>query len=302
MSFGAGRPGTAAVVITTSKSGIRSSRAACCCACCSGVSSLAYPPAVSSARTPRSRKVAPRLCTCSATAGRTSNAETSAPRRRAVAIAWRPATPAPMTSARTGAIVPAAVMSMGKRRGTRSAARTTALYPATVAWDDSASMDCARVIRGIDSIAKATTPRSRSRAMPSESLSGSRNPITTVPGASDATTSAEGDATHASASAPVVSEASVGELGSRRGVVVVREARARPCGLARRWPRSRPRGASRRSPARAPHGARRAPSPSEPRLSCGRELYGEGVVVVPGTVTATPRHRSSSASGGSPRR
>ena len=81
------------------------------------------------------------------------------------------------------------------------------MYPATVAWDDSASMDCARVIRGIDSIAKATTPRSRSRAMPSESLSGSRNPITTVPGASDATTSADGDATHASASAPLVSEA-----------------------------------------------------------------------------------------------
>ncbi len=127
MSFGAGRPGTAAVVITTSKSGIRSSSAACCCACCSGVSSVAYPPAVSSVRTPRSRNVAPRLCTCSATAGRTSKAETTAPSRLAVAIACRPATPAPITSARTGAIVPAAVMSMGKRRGTRSAARTTAL-------------------------------------------------------------------------------------------------------------------------------------------------------------------------------
>ena len=65
--------------------------------------------------------------TCSATAGRTSNAETTAPSRRAVAIACRPATPAPMTSARTGAIVPAAVMSIGKSRGTRSAASTTAL-------------------------------------------------------------------------------------------------------------------------------------------------------------------------------
>ena len=47
--------------------------------------------------------------------GPTSNAETTAPSRRAVAIACRPATPAPMTSARTGAIVPAAVISIGKR-------------------------------------------------------------------------------------------------------------------------------------------------------------------------------------------
>ena len=41
ISFGAGRPGMSAVVITTSKSGTRSSSAACCWACCSGVSSLA---------------------------------------------------------------------------------------------------------------------------------------------------------------------------------------------------------------------------------------------------------------------
>ncbi len=127
MSFGAGRPGTAAVVTTTSKSGMRSSSAACCCACSSGVSSRAYPPSVSSVRMPSSRNAAPRLSTCSFTAGRTSNEDTTAPSLRAVAIACRPATPAPMTSARTGAIVPAAVMSIGKSFGTRSAARSTAL-------------------------------------------------------------------------------------------------------------------------------------------------------------------------------
>ena len=69
ISFGAGRPGTAAVVITTSKSGMRSSSAACCCACSSAESSLAYPPSVSSVRTPRSRNAAPRLSTCSLTGG-----------------------------------------------------------------------------------------------------------------------------------------------------------------------------------------------------------------------------------------
>ena len=41
ISFGAGRPGIAAVVITASKSGSRFSSSACCCACCSGVSSVA---------------------------------------------------------------------------------------------------------------------------------------------------------------------------------------------------------------------------------------------------------------------
>ena len=56
------------VVITTSNSGSRSSSARCCSSCCCGVSSCAYPPAVSSPRTPRSRKVAPIDSTCSATA------------------------------------------------------------------------------------------------------------------------------------------------------------------------------------------------------------------------------------------
>ena len=207
-----------------------------------------------------------------------------------------------MTSARTGAIVPAAVMSMGKRRGTRSAARRTALYPATVAWDESASIDCARVIRGIDSIAKATTPRSRRRAMPSESVSGSRNPIDDGSRRERRDDVGRGRRHARERFGAGRERRAVGELGSRRRVVVVREAGARPSAALDAGPRSRPRGAWRRSPARARHGARREPSPSEPRLACGRELYGEGVAVVPGTVTATPRRRSSSACGGSPRR
>ena len=109
--------------------------------------------------TPRSRNVAPRLSTCSFTAGRTSKPETTAPSRRAVAIACRPATPAPSTSTLAGATVPAAVISIGKNRGSRSAAMQRGLVAGDGACDDSASIGCARVIRGIDSIANATTPR-----------------------------------------------------------------------------------------------------------------------------------------------
>ena len=50
-----------------------------------------------------------------------------APSRRAVAIACRPATPAPSTSTRAGAMVPAAVISSGKNCGSASAASSTAL-------------------------------------------------------------------------------------------------------------------------------------------------------------------------------
>ena len=41
ISRGAGRPGISAVVITASKSAMRSASSCCCCACCSGVSSFA---------------------------------------------------------------------------------------------------------------------------------------------------------------------------------------------------------------------------------------------------------------------
>ena len=55
-----------------------------------------------------------------------SNPVTTAPRRRAVAIACSPATPAPSTSTCAGGTVPAAVMNIGKKRGSSVAAISTA--------------------------------------------------------------------------------------------------------------------------------------------------------------------------------
>ena len=92
--------------------------------------------------------------TSSALAGRTSYADTTAPSRLAVAIACSPATPAPSTSTRAGGTVPAAVMNSGKKRGSRVAASSTQRYPATSACEVSASIDCARLIRGTSSMAK----------------------------------------------------------------------------------------------------------------------------------------------------
>src|SRR5438132_1352756 len=70
---------------------------------------------------------APTLWTCSFTAGRTSYASTTAPRRRAVEIAWSPATPTPTMNTCAGVIVPAAVVRSGNMRGSASAASSTAL-------------------------------------------------------------------------------------------------------------------------------------------------------------------------------
>ena len=57
--------------------------------------------------------LAPKLSTFSFAAGRTSLADTTAPSLRAVAIAWRPATPAPITKHLAGGTVPAAVIIIG---------------------------------------------------------------------------------------------------------------------------------------------------------------------------------------------
>ena len=73
-----------------------------------------------------SRKRAPSDSICSLTAERTSKACTTAPSRRAVAIACSPATPAPSTSTLAGRTVPAAVVSMGKKRGSSWAAISAA--------------------------------------------------------------------------------------------------------------------------------------------------------------------------------
>ena len=71
--------------------------------------------------------VAPRLLTCSSTAGLTSNADITAPMRLAVAMACSPATPAPSTSPLAGGIEPAAVIIMGKYLPIRLAAISAAL-------------------------------------------------------------------------------------------------------------------------------------------------------------------------------
>ena len=60
--------------------------------------------------------LAPSDWICSLVAERTSVALTCAPRRRAVAIACRPATPTPMTNTLAGLTVPAAVIIIGKAR------------------------------------------------------------------------------------------------------------------------------------------------------------------------------------------
>ena len=56
---------------------------------------------------------------------------------------------------------------MGKIFGNASAPSSAPRYPAMVAMDDSASMLCARVMRGISSMAKNETPaRARSDHFP----------------------------------------------------------------------------------------------------------------------------------------
>jgi hypothetical protein len=106
---------------------------------------------------------APSDSTCSFTAGRMSDTSTSAPSRRAVATACSPATPAPRITTLAGLSVPAAVISIGKSFPSRSAAMITDLYPAMFACDESASIGCAREMRGISSMAKTVSRRSAMR-------------------------------------------------------------------------------------------------------------------------------------------
>ena len=75
------------------------------------------------------------------------------------------------------------------------------MYPETVLCEESASIGWARVIRGIDSIAKATTPREARRSIPSGSVSGCRNAISTVPSRSLAASASVGARTFTIASA-----------------------------------------------------------------------------------------------------
>ena len=79
-----------------------------------------------------------------------------------MAIAESPATPAPITKTFAGSTVPAAVVSMGKYLGSAFAATRTALYPAMFAMEERVSIDCARVMRGIRSVAKEVIRRAAS--------------------------------------------------------------------------------------------------------------------------------------------
>src|SRR2546430_6474996 len=92
--------------------------------------------------------VAPSDWTSSLTAGRTSYEDTTAPSRRAVAIACRPATPPPITRTRVGATLPAAVIIIGKSLPIRPAAINTALHQAADAWEESASSAWPLHVRG----------------------------------------------------------------------------------------------------------------------------------------------------------
>ncbi len=64
-----------------------------------------------------------------------------APRRRAVAMACKPATPAPSTSIFDGLMVPAAVTIMGMYRLRWVEAMSTASYPAMDAMDEGSKQD-----------------------------------------------------------------------------------------------------------------------------------------------------------------
>ena len=104
--------------------------------------------------------LAPRLSTCSLAAGRTSVADTMAPSRRAVAIACRPATPTPMTKHLRRRTVPAAVIIIGKARPIFRGGVDHRLVAGKIGLARQHVHDCARVMRGINSIAKAVTPAS----------------------------------------------------------------------------------------------------------------------------------------------
>jgi hypothetical protein len=103
---------------------------------------------------------------------------------------------------RAGGIVPAAVVSIGMNFGRWSAAMSVPLYPETVLCDERASIGCARVMRGIESIENAVTRRSASARTRSPFTSGCRNAIRIWPSPSRPTSSALGCCTFATASAP----------------------------------------------------------------------------------------------------
>ena len=75
-----------------------------------------------------------------------------------MASACSPATAAPITKTLAGNTVPAAELSIGRYLGSSAAASSTPLYPLMLLMEDSVSMACARVVRGIASVEKAMAP------------------------------------------------------------------------------------------------------------------------------------------------
>jgi len=77
-----------------------------------------------------------------------------------------------------------------------------------LACDESASIDCARLIRGMASIAKLVTPALAIARMPSALVSGPRKPMSTLSESSRPISSALGAATLTTRSAPRATVAS----------------------------------------------------------------------------------------------
>ena len=72
-------------------------------------------------------------------------------------------------------------MSIGKNRGESSAPTSAARYPAQSAWEVSASMDCAREIRGTSSSENAVMPALVAASIESTPVTGDKNEIVTAP-------------------------------------------------------------------------------------------------------------------------
>ena len=106
-----------------------------------------------------------------------SKASTLAPNLLAVAIACNPATPTPTINTLAGDIVPAAVIIIGKDFERVLEASITAAYPAKLAWELKASIFCALVILGTNSILIELTPTEANSDTICFSLNGSRKLI-----------------------------------------------------------------------------------------------------------------------------
>ena len=78
--------------------------------------------------------------------------------------------------------VPAAVIIIGMAWPNIAAASITALYPAKLAWLDSTSIDWAREMRGMNSIAISDMPLAASASRPGRSSNGESMAATMAPG------------------------------------------------------------------------------------------------------------------------